>query len=76
MFIFVGQVVGQFVDSLRYKPETRWFVSLPVGYWHFHLLNPSGRAMVPGVDSAPKYEGHENFLLVNAADVRLIASPF
>ena len=32
VFIFVGQVVGQLVDSLRYKPESCGFVCLPVGF--------------------------------------------
>jgi len=54
VFMFVWQGVGQFVDSMCYKPETRGFVSLLVGYWHFHLLKPSGRTAVPGVDSAAK----------------------
>jgi hypothetical protein len=36
--IFLGQaVVAQSVDSLRYKPESRGFLCLPVGYWDFAL---------------------------------------
>ena len=37
VFIFVGQAVAQLVDSLRYKPESRGLVSLPVGVWDFSL---------------------------------------
>jgi len=33
----VGQGVGQLVGSLRYKPESRGFVCLPVSYWEFSL---------------------------------------
>jgi hypothetical protein len=68
VFIFVGQAVGQLVDSLRYKPESRGFVCLPVGFEIFHCLNPSGRTVGSGIDSASKTkECREYFLVVNAA---------
>jgi len=55
--MFVGQGLGQYVDSLCYKPETRGFVSLPVCYWYFHLLNPSGRTLTQSVHILTRFGG-------------------